>query len=85
MTHNSQPEQIRTHAGASADVDDSRVWRWYAGLMEGRRVVYAREDTVWTVVIDGRLLAYDPSFDSAVRTAYVLHRARSALGAVRAN
>ncbi|CAB3773856.1 hypothetical protein LMG29542_07472 [Paraburkholderia humisilvae] len=64
-------ELIRMQAAATANAEDARIWRWYADLMEDRRLVCLRCGLAWTVTVDGRLLARDPSFDLAVRTAYL--------------
>jgi hypothetical protein len=84
MINDTQLEMIRLRATAMANADDAKVWRWYADLMEDRRVVCQRKGTCWTVAVDGRQMANDPSFDSAVRAAYRLSRATSALAAARA-
>ncbi|MEM5310158.1 hypothetical protein [Paraburkholderia sp. JHI869] len=62
-------ELARLAAATRANVDDARVWRWYADLMEDDRVSCARIRNGWRITVDGRAAVEDESFDCAVRRA----------------
>ncbi|QGZ64963.1 hypothetical protein [Paraburkholderia acidisoli] len=62
-------EVARLHAAVRANIDDARVWRWYADLMEDERVSCTRTRGGWQVTVDGRASVEDDSFDGAVRRA----------------
>lgn len=62
-------ELARLAAASRANVDDARVWRWYADLMEDDRVSCARIRNGWRITVDGRATVEDESFDCAVRQA----------------
>lgn len=69
----------RVRAGATANIQDAALWRWYADLMEDNRVACVRKEGTWSVWVDGRLLASDRSYDLTLRTAFVMQRALRAL------
>lgn len=50
-----------------ADRDDARVWRWTAEAVDEGRLACRFQRGFWHIVLDGRLLAIDPSFDCAMR------------------
>ncbi|MBN3854855.1 hypothetical protein G3N59_15840 [Paraburkholderia sp. Ac-20340] len=62
-------EVARLTAAARANIDDARLWRWYADLMEDERVSCTRTRHGWQITVDGRCTVEDESFDSAVRRA----------------
>ena len=62
-------ELVRLAAAARANIDDARVWRWYADLMEDDRVSCMRIRNGWRITVDGRSTVEDESFDCAVRRA----------------
>jgi len=47
-------ELVRLAAAARANIDDARVWRWYADLMEDDRVSCMRIRNGWRITVDGR-------------------------------
>ncbi|WP_347554225.1 hypothetical protein [Robbsia sp. KACC 23696] len=68
-TNHHSLEIARLRAAASANIDDARLWRWYADLMEDGRIRSTRIGTVWRITIDDGCLVEDVSFDCAVRRA----------------
>ncbi len=62
-------EIARLRAAATANIDDARLWRWYADLMEDGRIRSIRLGNVWRITIDDACLVEDLSFDEAVRRA----------------
>ncbi len=82
MISEHQPNSVGTHATSAAfsvTTDDARLWRWYACLMEDRRVACGRNGATWTVMVDGREFGNGPSFDEAMRSAHSMMRALTAL------
>lgn len=59
----------RLRAAAHANLDDARIWRWYADLMEDERVRSTHTRDGWLITIDDRYTVEDESFDRAVRLA----------------
>jgi len=72
-------EVIRLRAASRANIQDAALWRWFSDMMEDNRIACIRKADVWSVWVDGQLLATDRSYDMAVRTACILQRARNAL------
>ncbi|WP_070106130.1 hypothetical protein [Burkholderia plantarii] len=64
-----QLELVRLAAAVRANLDDARVWRWYADLMEEDRIACTRTRDGWRLTIDGHHVVEDASFDAAVRRA----------------
>ncbi|MBY4866828.1 MULTISPECIES: hypothetical protein [Burkholderia] len=65
-------EQMRVarHAAAqAANVVDADIWRWFATVMEDRRIRWCFDGNAWLVSVDHRHVATDPCFDSAIRIA----------------
>lgn len=62
-------ELVRLRAAAHANLEDARIWRWYADLMEEDRVRCTHTRAAWLVTIDDRYTVEDESFDRAVRLA----------------
>lgn len=63
-----------THVNLSAlrhaeqvDRNDAQVWRWFAQVVDEGRLVCQFYRGYWQIILDGRMLAYDNSFDCAVR------------------
>ncbi len=48
MTSETQLELIRMRASAKANVEDARLWRWFADLMEDQPVVYLHKGPAWS-------------------------------------
>ncbi|MEK6348204.1 MAG: hypothetical protein V4764_12035 [Burkholderia sp.] len=62
-------ELARLRAAALANLEDARIWRWYADLMEEERVCCTHTRGGWRVTVDGQYSVEDESFDRAVRLA----------------
>ncbi|WP_414440364.1 hypothetical protein AB4851_06395 [Burkholderia sp. 22PA0099] len=62
-------ELARLRAAAHANLEDARIWRWYADLMEDERICCTHTRDGWLVTIDDRYTVEDESFDRAVRLA----------------
>jgi hypothetical protein len=69
ITQQHSLELARLSAAVRANIDDARVWRWYADLMEDDRVKCTRMRNGWQVTVDGRCTVEDESFDGAIRLA----------------
>ncbi len=79
MNNVEQLEMVRLRAAVNANVEDAAVWRWFADLMEDNRVACQRRNASWSITVDGQPLSSNTSFDSAIRTAYTMARAMSAM------
>ncbi|VVD76497.1 hypothetical protein PHO31112_00873 [Pandoraea horticolens] len=66
-------------AAAHANEQDATLWRWFSDQMEDQTMRCERKKGDWIICVAGRELARDPSFDLAVRAAYILCRALRAL------
>jgi hypothetical protein len=66
-------ELARLRCAERANLDDARTWRWYADMMEERRLACHWKRDHWQVALDGQPLAFDRSFDCALRAARSLH------------
>ncbi|ASW02596.1 hypothetical protein [Paraburkholderia aromaticivorans] len=73
-----------TNVNPTAACADPKVWRWYADLLDDRRLVCEHDGARWVVAVDGRRLADERAFEAAVRSAYAMTRALSALDRARA-
>ncbi|WP_232477770.1 hypothetical protein [Caballeronia calidae] len=62
-------QEIRRSAAIAANAEDADVWRWFANLVEERRVRWCLADDSWLVSVDHRHVATDQSFDEAIRGA----------------
>jgi hypothetical protein len=62
-------ELARLRAAVRANLDDARVWRWYADLMEDGRVRCTRTRSGWQITVDEQCSVEHESFDRAVRLA----------------
>jgi hypothetical protein len=62
-------ELARLRCAERANLDDARTWRWYADMMEERRLSCHWKHDPWRVDLDGQALASDRSFDRALRAA----------------
>ncbi|MDE1184246.1 hypothetical protein [Paraburkholderia sp.] len=82
-------ESARVRPAAAGTVEDIknaeqvRIWRWYAHMMEERRVLCEREGVSWTIFVDCRQMAKESSFETAIRAAYTMMRALTALNVLR--
>lgn len=68
-THLDELELARLRAALGANLDDARVWRWFADLMEDQRLRCTRTREHWQITIDDCFTVEDESFDRAVRLA----------------
>ena len=62
-------QQIRRSAAIAANAEDADIWRWFAGLVEERRIRWCLADGRWLVSVDHRHVATDGDFDQAIRVA----------------
>lgn len=62
-------QQIRRSAAIAANAEDADIWRWFAGLVEERRIRWCLADGSWLVSVDHRHVATDADFDQAIRVA----------------
>jgi hypothetical protein len=62
-------QQIRQSAAIAANAEDADIWRWFAGLVDERRIRWCLADGSWLVSVDHRHVATDKSFDQAIRVA----------------
>ena len=62
-------DQIRQSAANAANAEDADIWRWFAGLVEERRIRWCFADGRWLVSVDHRHVATDENFDDAIRSA----------------
>jgi hypothetical protein len=63
MTH------VRAAAALAANADDAAIWRWFAPLLEERRIRWCCSGDRWLVSVNNRHVATDSSFDKAIRIA----------------
>jgi hypothetical protein len=56
-------------AALAANAEDASIWRWFALLLEERRIRWCCNGDRWLVSIDNRHVATDSSFDKAIRIA----------------
>ncbi|WP_144113899.1 hypothetical protein [Paraburkholderia sp. BCC1886] len=89
VTPSQQPgtlTQVRTaiRSTPTPAIADPKIWRWYADLIDGRRLVCEHDGARWIVAVDGRRLADECTFEVAVHAAYLLARALLALDRARA-
>ncbi|TXC79696.1 hypothetical protein FRZ40_35695 [Paraburkholderia azotifigens] len=61
--------QIRQNAANAVNAEDADIWRWFAGLVEERRIRWCLADGRWLVSVDHRHVATDENFDHAIRAA----------------
>ena len=61
--------QVRQSAALAANAEDADIWRWFAALVEDRRIRWCLADGSWLVSVDHRHVATDENFDQAIRVA----------------
>jgi hypothetical protein len=72
--------QVRAVAALAANAEDASIWRWFAPLLEERRIRWCCSGDRWLVSVDNRHVATDASFDNAIRIARdVTQRSRKTL------
>ncbi|WP_245254476.1 hypothetical protein [Paraburkholderia sp. LEh10] len=62
-------KQIRQSAANAANAEDADIWRWFAGLVEERRIRWCCAEGSWLVSVDHRHVATEKNFDEAIRGA----------------
>jgi hypothetical protein len=62
-------KRIRAAAASAANAEDASIWRWFALLLEERRIRWCCSGDRWLVSVDNRHVATDSSFDKAIRIA----------------
>jgi hypothetical protein len=83
MINPSQRPAVPASVKPAAPIADPKIWRWYADLMADRRLVCEHDGARWVVAVDGRRLADERAFETAVHSAYAMTRALSALNSAR--
>lgn len=66
----------RVNAASAANADDAAVWRWFAALVEERRLRWRCAFGVWEVHVDRKRVASGRTFYDAIRHAKVESRKR---------
>ncbi|AQQ26681.1 hypothetical protein QZM97_08720 [Burkholderia orbicola] len=61
--------EARMAAAATANADDASVWRWFAAMLEERRIRWRFMFNAWVVHVDRKEVAIEPSFYEAIRSA----------------
>lgn len=69
MSNLSEMRHIRAEAALAANAEDASIWRWFAPLLEERRIRWCCSGGRWLVSVDNRHVATDSSFDNAIRIA----------------
>jgi hypothetical protein len=80
MTDGDIRKIVRLRAAERTNGDDAAMWRWYARMMQHRRLVSRCQYAEWIIEIDGVRLAGDACFDIALRSARTLSKARQGPG-----
>ncbi|MFT4066879.1 hypothetical protein [Paraburkholderia sp.] len=70
-TEGSASSMTLTRAAArdSANAEDAALWRWFAALLDERRIRWCQSDRGWLVSVDHRHVATGTQFDQAIRIA----------------
>lgn len=68
-----RPQLVRQNAAIAANAEDADIWRWFAMLVDERRVRWCNANGSWLVSIDHRHVATEDSFDRAIRAARLEH------------
>jgi len=80
MTDGDFRKIVRLRAAERTNGDDAAMWRWYACMMQHRRLVSRYQCAKWIIEIDGVRLAGDACFDIALRSTRALSKARRGPG-----
>ncbi|AXF25101.1 hypothetical protein CUJ89_20375 [Burkholderia pyrrocinia] len=59
----------RAAARDSANAEDAALWRWFAALLDERRIRWCHSGRGWLVSVDHRHVATGTQFDQAMRMA----------------
>ncbi|WP_244111942.1 hypothetical protein [Burkholderia diffusa] len=70
-TENYLPSMTGARAAArdSANAEDAALWRWFAALLDERRIRWCHSGRGWLVSVDHRHVATGTQFDQAMRIA----------------
>lgn len=60
---------VRAAARESANAEDAALWRWFAALLDERRIRWCHSGRGWLVSVDHRHVATGAQFDQAMRIA----------------
>ncbi|MGC1548184.1 MAG: hypothetical protein WA777_06610 [Rhodanobacter sp.] len=60
---------VRAAAALAANAEDASIWRWFALLLEERRIRWCCSSDYWLVSVDNKHVATENSFDKAIRNA----------------
>jgi len=65
------PSMTLTRAAARdiANAEDAALWRWFAALLDERRIRWCESGRGWLVSVDHRHVATSAQFDQAIRIA----------------
>ena len=69
MSNLDDMRHVRAAAALAANAEDASIWRWFALLLEERRIRWCCSGNGWLVSVDNRHVATDSSFDKAIRIA----------------
>lgn len=69
-------QQARRQAALAANAEDASLWRWFAYLLEERRIRWRWQFNSWLVYVDRTHVATEETFDRAVREAKATADAR---------
>ncbi|MCR4467859.1 hypothetical protein [Burkholderia sp. SCN-KJ] len=61
--------RARTDAATAVNAEDASVWRWFAALLEERRIRWRFAFNNWLVHVDRKHVATEPTFYEAIRAA----------------
>ncbi|WP_257251500.1 hypothetical protein ACJ51O_37375 (plasmid) [Burkholderia pyrrocinia] len=61
--------EARMAAAATVNADDASVWRWFAAMLEDRRIRWRFMFNAWVVHVDRKEVAVESSFYEAIRSA----------------
>ncbi|MDR8726030.1 hypothetical protein [Burkholderia pseudomultivorans] len=67
--HESSMTVARAAARDSANAEDAALWRWFAALLDERRIRWCHSGRGWLVSVDHRHVATGTQFDQAMRIA----------------
>ncbi|VWC80386.1 hypothetical protein BLA18110_02660 [Burkholderia lata] len=59
----------RAAARDSANAEDAALWRWFAELLDDRRIRWCHSGRGWLISVDHRHVATGTQFDQAMRIA----------------
>lgn len=62
-------QRTRHEAALAANAEDASVWRWFAYLLEERRIRWRWQSNTWLVHVDRLHVATEITFDRAIREA----------------